>query len=121
MADDITFIPQNQLCITKAGVYNMKRIPWSCWLLIGAMMILALCAVFFLPDQIVVQWNSNGVSGVADKWIVFVFPLLSLFIIAVTAVRKKAMQYTWPLLGALLLVFGCQCFIIINGLGWLNG
>lgn len=74
MADDITFIPQNQLCITKAGVYKMKRIPWGCWLLIGAMMILALCAVFFLPDQIAVQWNSNGVSGVADKWIVFVFP-----------------------------------------------
>lgn len=90
MADDITFIPQNQLCITKAGVYNMKQIPWSCWLLIGAMIILALCAVFFLPDQIAVQWNSNGVSGVADKWIVFVFPLLSLFIIAVTAVRKKS-------------------------------
>ena len=39
------------------------------WIAIGIMVLLSWSS-FFLPEEIAVQWNSEGVSGTAGPWIV---------------------------------------------------
>lgn len=54
----------------------MKRVNLISWILVVVMLIIAIIGICFMPDVIAVQWNFDGVSNTAPKWMVFVFPAL---------------------------------------------
>ena len=57
----------------------MKRLKTPAGCLAILMLLLDITLVFFLPEVIAVQWNQDGVSNTASRWMIFVFPLLAGF------------------------------------------
>lgn len=53
------------------------------------MLAAAAASLFYLPAQIAVQWNENGISNTASKYIVFVFPALNAVFLALHSQGRK--------------------------------
>lgn len=93
------------------------------FILIIIMLAVGVISLFFLPEQFAVQWNSNGVSGTAVKWIVFAFPALALIVNVVSNTssnNQTRKQHTAILLLCSIILFACQILITCNALGFIE-
>lgn len=98
----------------------MKKINKAAWLVSACMFIMAAAALFFLPGELAIQWNSSGVSNTGPKWIVLLFPALAALVIIlhVNQSGKKGAggDSPWYFAGILVL-FAAETVIICNGAG----
>lgn len=99
----------------------MKKINKAVWLILACMVILAAVSVFFLPDELSIQWNQAGVSNTGPKWTVFLFPVLAaicmvLHVNAVPGDPRKTKTGGAYFIGIVVL-FAAEAFIISNGIG----
>ena len=86
------------------------------WIAIGIMVLLSLSS-FFLPEEIAVQWNSEGVSGTAGPWIVGIFPLLgAAWHFLYTLPKREADCRDIPYLMIPLLLLAVEGIIVSNAL-----
>lgn len=63
----------------------MKKIDKAAWLVSACMLAAAAAALFFLPDELAIQWNNSGISNTGPKWIVLLFPALAALCIVLHA------------------------------------
>lgn len=98
----------------------MKKIDKAAWLVSACMLAAAAAALFFLPDELAIQWNNSGISNTGPKWIVLLFPALAALCIILhanqTGKKEGAGDIPWYFAGILLL-FAAEIVIICNGLG----
>ena len=99
----------------------MKKINKAAWLVSACMLVIAAGSLFFLPDELAIQWNNTGISSTGPKWIVLLFPALAALCIALHAGQngKSACaggDSPWYFAGILVL-FAAQIVITCNGLG----
>ena len=86
------------------------------WIAIGIMVLLSWSS-FFLPEEIAVQWNSEGVSGTAGPWIVGIFPLLgAAWHFLYTLPKREADCRDIPYLMIPLLLLAVEGIIVSNAL-----
>lgn len=98
----------------------MKKIDKAAWLVSACMLAAAAAALFFLPDELAIQWNNSGISNTGPKWIVLLFPALAALCIVLhanqTGKKEGAGDIPWYFAGILVL-FAAEIVIICNGLG----
>lgn len=97
----------------------MKRLKTPAGCLAILMLLLDITLVFFLPEVIAVQWNQDGVSNTASRWMIFVFPLLAGFF-ALYRGNGTAKSSEKIRLALIMVLFGCQAAILCNALGLIN-
>lgn len=83
------------------------------------MLIVAVISLFYLPSEIAVQWNENGVSGTAGKFIILIFPALNAVFTALHNQKEYTGKLNFNLLVSLIL-FTAQCVILLNALGYID-
>lgn len=87
------------------------------WAVVIVMLLVAAISVFYLPEEIAVQWNSEGVSTIATRWLVFVFPALGILVSVLYLFQtKENTPFTWFGMAAVLLLLAAQIFIVGNAL-----
>lgn len=88
-------------------------------------LLIAGVSVFFLPEEIAVQWNQDGISGTASRYLVFIFPALELLVLFLQSSKPEVpenadLQQKSVGIAIPLLLLGAQCVIVCNGLGLIN-
>lgn len=83
------------------------------------MLVVAVISLFYLPSEIAVQWNENGVSGTAGKSLILIFPVLNVVFTALHRQKEYKGKFNFNLLVSLIL-FTAQCVIILNELGHID-
>ena len=83
------------------------------------MLIVAIVSLFFLPTEIAVQWNENGVSSTASKFLILIFPVLNaVFIILHNKKNNEdARKIDFISLFVSLVLLAAQSIITLNSLG----
>ena len=86
------------------------------------MLIVAVVSLFYLPSEIAVQWNENGISSTANKFIVLIFPALNVvFIILYNPKSKEDISKSdFINLFVALVLFAAQSIITLNALGQID-
>lgn len=86
------------------------------------MVIVAMISLVYLPAEIPVQWNENGVSSCANKFLIFVFPLFSVIFLIVHAQKSKETSKKLDFISLLvsLILFAAQSIITLNALEYIN-
>lgn len=78
----------------------------------------------YLPDQIAVQWNESGATSFAEKYIIFVFPLLGVAVAVLQFLQycKSKDQRKYGLLNAVIsiILYILQLVICLSSLGYIN-
>ena len=79
----------------------------------------------FSAEEIAVQWNQDGISGTASKYLVFVFPALELLVLFLQSAKPEVpedagLQQKGVGIVIPLLILGAQCVIVCNGLWYIN-
>lgn len=77
----------------------------------GVMLFTAVVSLFYLPAELAIQWNENGVSGTASKFLILLFPALG----ALFPVLRREKCLLVPLL-----LFAAQGVITLNALGYID-
>lgn len=82
----------------------------------------AVISLFYLPDEIAVQWNEDGVSNTASKFLILAFPVLSFVFIFLHSRNSEESTKKLDLvsLAVSLVLFAVQDIIILNALGYIN-
>lgn len=85
----------------------------------SVMLIVAIVSLFYLPSEIAVQWNENGVSGTASKFLVLIFPALNVVFIVLSNQKSKedTGKFNFISLFVTLVLFAGQSIITLNALG----
>ena len=96
----------------------MKQFRLLAGILVLLMLFSDLACFFFLPMEIAVQWDEGGISNTASRWMIFVFPLFSAFFALYP--KNNARNSQWIRLIFILVLFGCEWMVLLNGLGFLN-
>lgn len=88
----------------------------------SVMLIVAIVSLFYLPSGIAVQWNENGVSSTASKFLVLIFPALNaVFIVLHNQKSKKdTSKFDFISLFVSLVLFAAQSIITLNALGQID-
>lgn len=86
------------------------------------MLIVAIISLFYLPSEIAVQWNENGVSSTAGKFLVLIFPALNVLFVALHGQKNKedTDKFDFIVLLVSLILFSAQSVIILNALGHID-
>ena len=86
------------------------------------MLIVAIVSLFYLPLEIAVQWNENGVSNTSSKFLVLAFPALNVLFVALHSQKSKENTSKFDFIGLLvsLILFAAQIIIILNALGQID-
>lgn len=102
----------------------MKKIDKIAFTVTLCMLLAALGSLYFLPDQIAVQWNHTGVSSTAPKYLVLLFPVIGALCMALHRGQRPVSAPKMPMANglfvAVLLVFAAEIVILCNGLGLLH-
>lgn len=92
--------------------------------IIVLMIITGLIFLPHLPDQIAVQWNESGATGFAEKYIIFVFPLLggAIAVLRFLQYYKSKDQRKYGLLNSVIsiILYILQFVICLSSLGYIN-
>lgn len=94
----------------------MKKINAITWGLIAITFIISIVSLIFLPDEIAVQWNGQGVSNTASKYTVLYLPVISFIICFAYMKMAKTLQHIVPLITAMLVLIA-EGVILINAFG----
>ena len=88
----------------------------------SVMLIVAIVSLFYLPSEIAVQWNENGVSNTASKFLVLIFPALNVVFIVLNNQKSKedTGKFNFISLFVALVLFAAQSIITLNALGQLD-
>jgi len=97
----------------------MKKLKTITWIIIAFTFLLAIVGVIFLPEEIPVQWNEQGVSNVESKYILLHLPILSLFLCVVYMNIAKTLRFAIPLIVAAITLI-CEMIIMVNAFGLIN-
>ena len=93
-------------------------------IIIALMTITAFIFLPNLPDQIAIQWNENGATSFAEKYIVFVFPLLGAVIAVLQFLQycKSEKRNKYGFLNSIIniILFVLQLIICLSYLGYIN-
>lgn len=86
------------------------------------MSIVAIVSLFYLPSEIAVQWNENGVSSTASKFLVLIFPTLNVLFVILHGQKAKEDKgkFDFIILLVSLVLFAAQSVIILNALGHID-
>lgn len=86
------------------------------------MLIVAVVSLFYLPSEIAIQWNENGVSNTAGKFLILLFPALSVIFLILHNQKNSADNRKLDFVGLLviLIIFAAQSIIILNALEFIN-
>lgn len=102
----------------------MKQTKNFTFFVTGIMLLVAAVSVFFLPDEIAVQWNENGVSNIMSKYMVFLIPALTLVVFFTRTEQMKkreaAAKTDWVGLLTPLFLFLMLGIMIANALGFID-
>lgn len=82
----------------------------------------AVISMFYLPDEIAVQWNEDGVSNTASKFLILAFPVLSFVFIFLHSRNSEESTKKSGLISLIvsLVLFAVQSIIILNAMGYIN-
>lgn len=99
-----------------------KQSVISAIVVITVMLIVAIVSLFYLPSEIAVQWNENGVSNTASKFLVLAFPALNVLFVVLHSQKSKEDTGRFDFIGLLvsLILFAAQIIIILNSLGHID-
>lgn len=88
----------------------------------SVMLILAVVSLFYLPEEIAVQWNEDGVSNTASKFLILAFPVLSAVFIVIHNKNGDEITEKSGLISLIvsLVLFAVQGIVILNALGYIN-
>ena len=88
----------------------------------SVMLIVAILSLFYLPSEIAVQWNENGVSSTASKFLVLIFPALNMVFIVLhnQKSREDTSKFDFISLLVSLVLFAAQSVITLNALGHID-
>lgn len=80
------------------------------------------CISFYLPSEIAVQWNKNGISSTASKFLVLIFPALNIIFIILHNQKNRADTSKFDFISLLvaLVLFAAQSIITLNALGHID-
>ncbi len=86
------------------------------------MLIVAIVSLFYLPSEIAVQWNENGVSSTSSKFLILIFPALNVVFIVLNNQRSKedTGKFNFISLFVALVLFAAQSIITLNALGQID-
>lgn len=86
------------------------------------MLIVAIISLFYLPTEIAVQWNENGVSSTASKFLVLIFPALNVVFIILHNQKDKenTSKFDFIIFLVSLILFAAQIMITLNALGHID-
>ncbi len=86
------------------------------------MLVSAVISLFYLPDEIAVQWNEDGVSNIASKFLILVFPVFSFAFIFLHSINSEESTEKSGLISLIvsLVLFAMQSIIILNALEYIN-
>ena len=78
--------------------------------------------LFYLPAEIAAQWNENGISSTASKFIVLIFPALNLVFIILHNQKSRVdiSKSDFISLFTTLVLFAAQSIITLNALGQID-
>lgn len=99
-----------------------KQIIISTIIVTFVMLIVAIVSLFYLPSEIAVQWNENGVSSTAGKFLILIFPALSVVFIVLHSRKSKKDEgkFNFISLFVALVLFAAQSIIILNASGQID-
>ncbi len=97
----------------------MKKIKTITWIIIAITFLIAIIGVIFLPDEIAVQWNDQGVSNEGSKYILLYLPFISLVICVAYMSIAKTLRYIVPLVTSIFILI-CEAIILVNAFGLIN-
>ena len=97
----------------------MKKLKTITGVLIAVTFLISIVGILFLPEQIAVQWNDQGVSNVGSKYILLYLPVISLVLCLVYMSIAKTLRYIIPLLTAAFILI-CEAVILVNAFGIVN-
>lgn len=88
----------------------------------SVMLIVSIVSMSYLPDEIAVPWNENGVSNTASKLIILIFPALNIIFLALHSQnsRENRERFDFIILLVSLMLFATQAIIILNALEYIN-
>lgn len=93
----------------------------SVMIVIFVMFLSAVVSLFYLPEKIAVQWNENGVSNTASKFLILAFPALSaVFIVIHNNSKESTKKSNCISLIVSLVLFAVQGIVTLNALGYIN-
>lgn len=96
----------------------MKKIDVVSWAITICMLCIAVVGLFFMPDEIAVQWNENGVSSTVTKWIILAFPILAALLSIVHKLNSPTSENNYNLTDTyfvgVLIVFAAEIIIVGN-------
>lgn len=93
----------------------------SVMIVIFVMFLSAVVSLFYLPEKIAVQWNENGVSNTASKFLILAFPILSaVFIVIHNNSKESTKKSNGISLIVSLVLFAVQVIVTLNALGYIN-
>lgn len=102
----------------------MKRTKLFTFFVAGTMLIAAAVSVFFLPDEIAVQWNASGVSNTMSKYMVFLFPALVLLVFFTRTQQMSQLESVaktdWVGMFTPLFLFSMLGTTLANALGFID-
>lgn len=86
------------------------------------MFLSAIVSLFYLPEEIAVQWNENGVCNTASKFLILAFPVLSAVFIVIHNKNsdENTKKSTFISLIISLILFAVQSIVILNALEYIN-
>ncbi len=86
------------------------------------MLVSAVISLFYLPDEIAVQWNEDGLSNTASKFLILAFPVLSFVFIFLHSRNSEENTKKSGLISLIvsLVLFAVQSIIILNAMGYIN-
>ncbi|MDE5570000.1 MAG: SdpI family protein [Ruminococcus sp.] len=94
----------------------------SVMIVIFVMFISSIVSLFYLPEKIAVQWNENGVSNTASKFLILAFPVLSAVFIVIHNRNSKESTKKSNFISLIvsLVLFAVQVIVTLNALGYIN-
>lgn len=86
------------------------------------MLVSAVISLFYLPDEIAVQWNEDGVSNTASKFLILAFPVLSFIFIFLHSKSNEESTEKSGFISLIvsLVLFAVQGIVTLNALGYIN-
>lgn len=86
------------------------------------MLVVATVSLFYLPAEIAIQWNENGVSSTASKFLVLIFPALNTVFIILhnQKIKGDTSQFDFISLFISLVIFAAQSIVTLNALGQID-